>query len=240
MGKPHGSELCGLRPTGRLHIGHYFSVIKPGRSGVTVLIANYHAPGKEHTEETVETLKRFGVENIVIQTDAFDADMYFKLLSISRIGDLGRMTQYKSAAEEDRNGHLLTYPVLMAHDVAGYKKVLVGEDQTQHLQYARKVLRRYNEKFDENVEIPEEKIVVGRIKDLKRPENKMSKSSPSGCLFLDDSPEEMRRKIRKATMDESGIESLAFLYKEFVGPTVPSMNSKLKEELTEALVAQLE
>lgn len=215
-------------------------MIKPGQNGVTVLVANYHAPDKEHTEETVEILKRFGVENIIVQTDVFDADMYFKLLSISKIGDLGRMTQYKSAGEDDRTAHLMTYPVLMAHDVAGYEKVLVGEDQTQHLQYARKVLRRYNEKFNENVEIPEEKIVVGRIKDLKRPENKMSKSSPAGCLFLDDSPKEMRRKIRKATMDESGLESMAFLYKEFVGPKVPSMNQKLKEELAEALVENFE
>lgn len=201
-------------------------------------MANYHAPGQERTEETVETLKKFGVENIIVQTEAFDADMYFKLLSISKIGDLGRMTQYKSAAGDDRTAHLMTYPVLMAHDVAGYERVLVGEDQTQHLQYARKILRRYNEKFDENLQIPEEKIVVGRIKDLKRPENKMSKSEPAGCLFLGDSPEDMERKIRKATMDESGLESMAFLYREFVGNEVPSMNSKLKEELTEAIVAK--
>lgn len=51
----------------------------------------------------------------------------------------------------------------MAHDVAGYDEVLVGEDQRQHLEYARRLLRRHNRVFGRDHKIPVEQIVVGRI-----------------------------------------------------------------------------
>ena len=126
----------------------------------------------------------------------------------------------------------------MAHDVAGYDEVLVGEDQGQHLQFARHLLKNYNRSFDENLTIPKERIVVGRIKDLKHPENKMSKSSPAGCLFLDDTPEDIRRKVKKATMNEEGRKNMEFLYSYFVEGKIPEMNVELKERLGEALVKE--
>lgn len=147
------------------------------------------------------------------------------------------MTQYKVSTEP--TAHLLTYPVLMTHDVANYDEVLVGEDQQQHLEYARKLLKKHNKKFDSGLRIPVGKIVVGRIKDLKHTERKMSKSHPDGCLFLDDSPDDIRLKLKKATMDENGRENLAFLYCEFVNDTVPERNSELKERLAERLIEKL-
>lgn len=231
--------MCGFRPTGRLHIGHYFSVIKPGQDGAEVLIANYHAPEEHNINETVDILKRFGVKSIKIQKDIFNAQMFFELLNLSKIGDLGRMTQYKSCAEEDRTGQLLTYPVLMAHDVAGYELVLVGEDQRQHLEYARKLLRKYNRVTGSDYFIPAFKVMSRRIQDLRFTDKKMSKSSPEGCLFLDDSPESVAKKLRAATMDEAGRENLVFLYNEFVGPNPPESNQKLKEELAVGIVDRM-
>jgi len=69
--------LCGLRPTGRLHIGHYFSVIKPGQAGADVLIANYHAPEEKDLENIILVLRRFGVEKIKLQKDVFNPELYF-------------------------------------------------------------------------------------------------------------------------------------------------------------------
>ena len=210
--------------------------MKPGQDGADVLVANYHAPAEAEIEKSVETLDRLGVKNIVLQREVFDPELYFGLLTVAPIGELNRMTQYKSAEQEDQTAHLLTYPVLMCHDVAGYGGVLVGHDQTQHLQFARHLIKKYNRRFQQDLRVPDEKIVVGRIKDLKRSENKMSKSSPQGCLFLDDEPDVMAKKIRKATMDEAGTESLRFLYTEFVSQQVPESNRQLKEELSAAMV----
>lgn len=200
-----------------------------------MLVANYHAP-TENLDYSIRTLHKFGVSDIRVQKEVFDGDLYFKLLTIAKIGDLNRMTQYKSASEDSRTAQLLTYPVLMAHDVAGYEEVLVGIDQEQHLQYAAKLLRKYNQVFKQPVTIPKPNIVVGRVKDLREPDKKMSKSSPHGCLFLDDTPDEMRRKLRKATATEAGLESLGHLYREFVGPDVPPYNEVLKNTLADALI----
>lgn len=231
--------MCGLRPTGRLHIGHYFSVIKPGQNGADVLIANYHAPEEQDTEKIVSVLRKFGVQKINLQREIFNPELYFQLLTIASMGDLERMTQYKASRDEDKTAQLLTYPVLMAHDVAGYREVLVGEDQKQHLEYARRLLKRYNRKFGKDYIVPKENIVGGKIKDLRFPDKKMSKSSPDGCLFLDDSPEELGQKIRKATMDEMGRENMIFLYNEFVGGEVPESNSSLKEKLAEGIANRI-
>lgn len=231
--------MCGLRPTGKLHVGHYFSVIKPGQAGADVLIANYHAPEEKDTDKIVSTLQKFGVTKIKLQREIFNPELYFQLLTIAPIGALERMTQYKSTDEEQKTAQLLTYPVLMAHDVAGYEEVLVGEDQKQHLEYARQLLRRYNRKFAKDYLLPRPCIVGGRIRDLKLPDNKMSKSSPEGCLFLDDTPEEIARKIRGATMTDIGKENMLFLYQEFVGGEVPELNIELKEKLTQGIVNRL-
>lgn len=195
-------------------------MIKPGRQGVDVLVANYHAPEMKNLEDSVNLLKRYGVQKVRIQKEVFDAELYFRLLTLAKMGDLERMTQYKASKDEDKTGQLLTYPVLMAHDVAGYSEVIVGLDQKQHLEYARKLLRKHNSKFGSDYPLPTPNIIVGRIKDL----------------FLDDTPEVIRKKLRKATADEAGLENLRFLHGEFVGGEIPESNERLKEELSEGLM----
>jgi len=150
------------------------------------------------------------------------------------------MTQFKASEEDSRTGHLMTYPVLMAHDVAGYSNVLAGEDQEQHIQYARKLISRYNNlEGRKKYVLPVAKMVAGRIKDLRDSSKKMSKSSPEGCLFLDDSPDQIRAKLRRASVDEDGLANLKFLYSEFVGGESPEQNQKLKESLSESIISRL-
>lgn len=210
-------------------------MIEPGRAGADVLIANYHAPQETNVDDAVAVLKGMGVENVRMQRDVLDVDLYFKLLSIASIGDLHRMTQYKAAAEDARTAQMLTYPVLMAADVAGYDEVVVGDDQEQHIEFARKLLKKYNKTFKKNVKIPTAAVVSGRVMDLRDPTKKMSKSSPAGCLFLDDSRETIAKKIRKATTDEDGLTNLHFLYRKFVGEQIPERNDELKTQLAAAI-----
>lgn len=240
-------RLTGIRPTGRMHIGHYFSVIRPAIDlHATVLIAEYHAPQSTHDDVVTmqSNLRRFSNDmDIRLQSEEFDPELYFQLLSIARVGELERMTQYLSMARKhvgglpgDNNAHLLTYPVLMVHDVMGYDEILVGDDQTQHVNYARDLIERYNRVFTAAFRLPIARPVGGRILSLTDSSKKMSKSEPEGCLFLEDSPQEIRRKIKAAVTDEAGKENLVNLYRLLGGTEeIPAMNSEFKPMVTAAV-----
>lgn len=139
--------------------------------------------------------------------------------SFTGMGEMSRMTQFKeksSKLNEDRISiGLFNYPVLMSADILlyGAKYVPVGDDQTQHLEFTRDIAERMNKRFGELFVIPEPvkkqheffgKDQGLRIKDLADPSKKMSKSEESakGVIFLNDNPEEARKKIMSATTDD--------------------------------------
>ncbi len=215
--------LTGIRPTGRLHIGHYFSVIKPAlEEGVDVLIAKYHTIATDKDVIEIENkLSSQGVNRNSVFYQQVDIDLYFKLLNASRFGELSRMTQFKS---QKPTPHLFIYPVLMAHDLVGYDKVIVGEDQKQHVEYANVLFNR--------LKLPriEGDYRGGRIMSLTDPTKKMSKSEPKGCLFLDN-PD-----LRHAVTTPEGVKNLANIYKELTGNDWDTANNeKMKRELEEAV-----
>lgn len=134
------------------------------------------------------------------------------------MGQLERMTQYKEKVTKLSGDHisvgLFNYPVLMAADILLYdaKYVPVGDDQTQHLEFARDIAERMNSKFDDVFTVPEPvkkqhdffgKDQGLRIKDLLDPTKKMSKSDETGkgVIFLNDSPEDAKKKIMSAATD---------------------------------------
>jgi tryptophanyl-tRNA synthetase len=128
------------------------------------------------------------------------------------VGELRRMTQFKekSQGNETVRAGLFTYPVLMAADILLYaaEAVPVGDDQRQHLELARELAIRFNNRYGETFVVPEAAIpgAAARVMDLQHPERKMSKSveSPLGTIGLLDPPEEISRKIRKAVTDTDG------------------------------------
>lgn len=196
--------LVGIRPTGKLHLGHYFSVIKPAlEEQADVLIAQYHAPGQNY-DQLVEDLDRYGVKPSKIKVQSLDPEKYFRLLELASFGELSRMTQFKD--KKQANAHLFIYPVLMAHDVIGYDKVIVGDDQKQHLEFARRLLKKAGLKY------PEGDYRGGRVMSLTDPTKKMSKSDPKGCLFLDD---DFDKKLQKAVTTPEGIKNLKYIASQF-------------------------
>lgn len=234
-------RLTGVRPTGRMHIGHYFSVIKPALElHATVLIADYHAPQATFEDLSImlKTFMAFGVRDVRHQTDEFDAEFYFQLLSIAKVGELERMTQYMSGGPAEQNSaHLLVYPVLMVHDVAGYDEILVGEDQAQHINYARDLIERYNRVFGASIRLPQARPVGGRVMSLTDPTRKMSKSEPDGCLFLDDTVGDIRSKITAAVTTPEGKQNLVEIYRNLGGAgEIPEMNSNFKPMVSELLI----
>lgn len=112
---------------------------------------------------------------------------------------------------------LFNYPVLMAADILlyGAQWVPVGEDQRQHLELTRDVAIRMNNKFHDLFTVPEDwakqlefanRHAGVRIRSLRNPEKKMSKSveDPAGTIMLSDSPEEAAKKVMSATTDSVG------------------------------------
>jgi tryptophanyl-tRNA synthetase len=129
------------------------------------------------------------------------------------MGELSRMTQYKEKSErhETVRAGLFTYPVLMAADILLYDAaaVPVGDDQRQHLELARQVALRFNNRYGETFTVPEPAIpgAAARVMDLQHPERKMSKSveSPMGTISLLDTPDDITKKVRKAVTDTDGV-----------------------------------
>ncbi len=138
---------------------------------------------------------------------------------------------------EKSNFGLAEYPVLMAADILllNAQLVPVGEDQLQHLELARTLARKFNNKFGKTFNEPRVLLTsTPRVMSLDNPQKKMSKSSPSGCLFIDDEPEIIRKKIKKAVTD-SGSE---IKYDEGTKPAISnllSIYSAISEEPISAL-----
>ena len=135
------------------------------------------------------------------------AELAWILSCSTRMGELGRMTQYKEKAVGSGRSvslGLFTYPVLMAADILlyGADLVPVGEDQKQHVELAREIALRFNREHGPVFRVPEPMVgkAAGRLRSLADPGKKMSKSdgNPRGFLALLDPPDTVRSKIRSA------------------------------------------
>jgi len=146
---------------------------------------------------------------------------------ITPLGELYRMTQFKDKSEdvskESINAGLLTYPVLMAADILVNKGevVPVGEDQVQHIELARVIARKFNARFGKTFPEPKPLLTEAkRVMSLTNPDKKMSKTGGEGIL-LSDSPEDIKKKLRKAVTatdakgKSKGVENLFSLLREF-------------------------
>jgi tryptophanyl-tRNA synthetase len=142
------------------------------------------------------------------------AELAWVLTCYAYMGELNRMTQFKDkSSKQGQNipAGLFTYPVLMASDILLYQTALVpvGEDQKQHLELTRDLAGRMNQLYgtdgDTLFKIPEVFIppVGARIMSLTDPTVKMSKSDPdpNSCIYLADSDDVIRKKIKRATTD---------------------------------------
>lgn len=135
------------------------------------------------------------------------------------VGEMGRMIEYKEKSVkigDDRvSVGLFNYPVLMAADILLYDAVYVpvGEDQRQHLEFARHIGDRINAQFGDVLTVPNpvekqteffKKGKVLRIMDLQIPTKKMSKSDEGskGVIFLTDTPHEAAKKVMAAATDD--------------------------------------
>jgi tryptophanyl-tRNA synthetase len=164
------------------------------------------------------------------------AQLAWVLNCFTGMGECSRMTQFKDKSQkyaENINVGLFSYPVLMAADILLYQADLVpvGEDQKQHLELTRNLAQRFNFNYSDTFKIPEPYIppVGARIMSLQEPTKKMSKSDENekGSIFLTDSDEQIKNKIKRAVTDSGseikhspdkpGINNLMSLYQVATG-----------------------
>lgn len=183
-------------------------------------------------QNSIDNVKVFMAAGLDInQSDTFvyrqsfvpaHSEMTWILDCFTYFGEASRMVEFKEKSERASEGQnvsvgLFNYPVLMAADILLYdaKWVPVGEDQRQHLELARDLAMRMNNKFGELFTVPEEtdkQLAFSgrdnqvRIRSLRNPEKKMSKSvdDPAGTILLSDNPDEAAKKIMAATTDSEG------------------------------------
>ena len=243
--------LSGMQPSGTLHIGNYLGALKQWVEAQSAdafyCVVDLHALTLEIEPETlrsqsfdlIATFLAAGLDpevcTIFLQSEVpYHAQMNWLLECVATYGELSRMTQFKEKSSR-KTGYrvgLLTYPVLMAGDILLYEttEVPVGDDQRQHLELARVLAERFNNRYGQTFVVPigVQPKVAARVMDLQEPTRKMSKSisSPLGSIYVTDSASEINKKIKKAVTDtdnevrydwehQPGISNLLDIYSSF-------------------------
>ena len=172
------------------------------------------------------------------------------LTTISSVGELERMTQYKDKAQKRTDGipaGLLTYPPLMAADIVIYNTniVPVGEDQKQHMELTRNLVERFNSRYNDILVKPEIRMpkVGGRVMSLQDPTKKMSKSDDNQKNFISllDEPNVATKKIKSAVTDSDGIikfdrdnkpgiSNLLTIYSSLTNESIKDLEAKYENE----------
>lgn len=272
--------FSGIQPSGEFHIGNYLGAMKnwvelQKDNECIFCVVDLHAitvdyPPKELPARVINATKDLlavGIDpkksNIFLQSLRPEhTELAWLLNTITPMGELNRMTQYKEKSEKhEQLVGLFDYPVLMAADILMYKAegVPVGEDQIQHVELARDIARRFNSKFGQT--FPEPKVILNETKRVMGLDGKgkMSKSNaPSTYIGLNDSPDTIRQKIAAATTDtgvdpeiSAGTKNLIGLMGIFAGKEAEEKYlkereagtikySEFKPALAEAIIKELE
>ena len=222
--------LSGMRPTGKLHLGHYYGVLKnwlkfQNEAKCNFFVADLHALSTSYEDKI--NLKNLGLElikdwlcsgvdpnkaNIFIQSEIKEHSELFVILSmITPVSWLERNPTYKDQIQNLKNKDIssvgfLSYPILQAVDIILYDTELVpiGEDQKPHLELTREIVRRFNSLYKTNILKEPKEILTKTPKLIGLDGRKMSKSY-NNSIYLSDDKEIIWGKIKGAKTDPSRI-----------------------------------
>lgn len=222
--------LTGLKPSGELTLGSLIGGISGSVKNQDLYDSYIFVPDmhsitvdqdpkllKERIRKNVALYIACGLDpeknTFYIQSEnLYHANLSWILECTTYMGEASRMTQYKDKSKNKENVSvgLFTYPILMASDILIYDADFVptGIDQKQHVELARNLATRFNNKYGETFKLPEPMIpsIGAKIKDLQEPSKKMSKSSDNykGTILLLDEENIIRKKIMSAVTDSEG------------------------------------
>lgn len=276
--------LSGIKPTGNLTLGNYIGALKHFKdfqdSGeVFIFIADLHALTlpidpeflRENTKDVASFYLASGLDpkktTIFLQSSVSEhAELNAILQNYLYMGELSRMTQFKDKSAKLKQSAiglgLFAYPVLMASDIVLYDAdvVPVGEDQIQHVELTRDLVKRFNARYGEVLVEPKYQMnkVGARIMSLTDPSVKMSKSDPKGDIFLKDDLALIKKKIMSAKTDSGsevkfdkenkpGISNLLTIYASMKGKSVEEAEAEFasarygdfKKAVAEAVIDEI-
>lgn len=260
--------ITGVQPTGNFTLGNYIGAIKnfvrlQKDYNSYIFIADLHGltsyqdPKDIHDRilDLAALYMACGVDpkytNFFVQSDVNEHSVLGFLIAFQcRIGELSRMTQYKSKKEKQgKDGidlGLLIYPTLMAADILLYDAsiVPVGTDQKQHIEITRDLGDRFNKRYGHTFNLPEYYIpeIGGKIMNLQNPTEKMSKSAPrndKGTIFILDDINITKKKIMSAQTDSGnqiyfdeknkpGISNLISIFSAITDKSIKEIEDKYK------------
>lgn len=222
--------LSGMRPTGRLHLGHLFGVLENWKKlqdeyECFFMVADWHALMSEY--ESPQSLKETIIDNVVdwlacgispeksrlfIQSQVSEhLELHIVFSIITPLGWLERCPTYKEQLREITNRNLSTYgflgyPVLQAADILLYKAdcVPVGEDQLPHLELTREIGRRFNGLYKKEIFTDPKALLTQASRLLGIDGRKMSKSYDN-AIALSDEPKVVARKAQSMFTDPKRI-----------------------------------
>jgi tryptophanyl-tRNA synthetase len=277
--------ISGIQPSGDMTLGNYLGAVINWKKQIEqydenfFFLADLHsltvlpnpADLRDRIRKTVMTLIACGLDLdkavLFRQSDlgGYHAQLGWIFSCLTPEGRLEQMTQYKDKGKQLAG--LKIYPILMAADIALYQATLVpvGDDQRQHLELCREIVRRFNHRYGYTMPVPKADIPkeLARVMSLTDGTQKMSKSNPNpdSCVYLLDSPDEIHRKMKRSKTDSDPalrfdkenrpeVTNLLSMFKvlsgrgnepnEVIEAYFEGKGAKaLKEELTEVLVETL-
>src|SRR5438552_12570534 len=214
--------LSGIQPSGALHLGNYFGMMKPAielqdRGEAFYFIANYHSmtslfeaePRRKNTLDVALDFLACGLDPkksvFFKQSDVPElTELTWLLGTVTPMGLLERCTSYKDKIAKgiSPNHGLFAYPVLMAADILIYDSnvVPVGLDQKQHVEVTRDIAIKFNELYGQTFIVPEPQIRAEVAKVPGIDGEKMSKSYGNAIEIFGDE-KVLRKKIMSIKMD---------------------------------------
>ena len=220
--------FSGIQPSGTLHIGNYLGAIRNWVNDQETYdnifcVVDQHAitvpydPSslKNNVRKVIGLYLAAGLDpekcTLFVQSHIPEhTELAWLLTCTTPIGWLQRMTQFKEKSEGQRekvSAGLFAYPSLMAADILLYQShgVPVGNDQKQHVEFARDLAQRFNNLYGETFVVPQPIIpkVGARVMGLDDPTSKMSKSAESQWHRVDllDDPQRITKKFGRAVTD---------------------------------------
>ena len=220
--------LSGIQPSGVVHIGNYFGMMRPAialqaEGEAFYFIADYHAlTSLKDPAALRENSRRAALDFLACGLDPERAALFMQsdvpqvtelawiLSTIAPMGLLERATSYKDkiARGMAASAGLFTYPVLMAADILIYDSdiVPVGKDQKQHIEITRDLAVKMNETFGEIFKLPEPRIHSATETVPGIDGQKMSKSYGNTIDIFGDE-KEMRKRVMSIVTDSSPVEA---------------------------------
>ena len=214
--------LSGIQPSGALHLGNYFGMMKPAielqdKGEAFYFIADYHsmtslfdpAQRRQNTLDVALDFLACGLDPkksvFFRQSDVPEVtELAWMLSTVTPMGLLERATSYKDKIAKgiSPNHGLFAYPVLMAADILIYDSnvVPVGQDQKQHVEITRDIAVKFNEQYGQTFVLPEPQIRAGVAKVPGTDGEKMSKSYGNAIEIFGEE-KALRKKVMAIKMD---------------------------------------